>query len=124
LDISEIGDVEDIEVLSGDPILAEAAVRAAKTWKFKPFIRNGQPVKVSRKFPFDFAFRQNVKDSSVPAKQGSDQTGVETNPANVKVSSGGNPQRGPGDDSKQVQLSQEVTQKLLLLLHRGSARLP
>jgi TonB family protein len=114
LDISETGDVEGVEVLSGDSILAEAAVKAAKTWKFKPFIRDGQPVKVSHKFPFDFAFRQNVKDTSHPAKESSDHGGVEANPANVKVSSGDSPPRGQGGDSKEVQVSQEVAQGLLL----------
>jgi TonB family protein len=102
--------VEDVDVLNGDPILAEAAVKAAKTWKFKPFIRNGQPVKVSHKFPFDFAFRQNVKNTSLPAKQISEH---EANPTNVIVSSG-SPQNGHGDDAKEVRVSQDVAQGLLL----------
>jgi TonB family protein len=100
LDISETGDVEGIEVLSGNSILAEAAVKAAKTWKFKPYIRNGQPVKVSHKFPFDFAFRQNVKDTSNPTKE----SRVEGNPANVGVSG----------DSNAVQVPEGVAQGLLL----------
>lgn len=104
LDISETGDVEDIEVLSGDSILAEAAVKAAKTWKFKPYIRNGQAVKVSKKFPVEFAFRQNVKDTSNPAKGSSDHAGVEANPANGGVSGDSNP----------VQVSAGVAQGLLL----------
>jgi len=33
--ISETGDVEQVEVISGDPILAKAAVEAAKNWKYK-----------------------------------------------------------------------------------------
>jgi len=114
LDVSETGDVEDVEVLSGDPILTEAAVKAAKTWKFKPFIRNGQPVKVSHKFPFDFAFQQNVKDTPISAKQSPDQPAVAANPTNVRVSSADSLQRGQGSDSKEVQVSQEATQGLLL----------
>ena len=103
LGISETGDVEDTEVLSGDPILAEAAVKAAKTWKFKPFIRNGQPVKVSHKFPFDFAFRQNVKETSSPTTASSDHT-ADANPGNVGLSG----------DSKAVQVPEGVAQGLLL----------
>lgn len=53
--VSETGDVESVEVISGNPILADAAMDAVKQWKFKPFIRNGKPVKAAIKLPFDFA---------------------------------------------------------------------
>jgi TonB family protein len=58
--VSEMGDVEKTEVLSGDPILADSAVRAARKFKFKPFIRNGKAAKVTTKLPFDFYFRDKV----------------------------------------------------------------
>lgn|SRR5215472_4692235 len=61
LHISETGDVESTEIISGEAILAEAAIHAAQKWKFKPFIRNGRPVKVSTQLPFDFAFQNNIK---------------------------------------------------------------
>jgi TonB family protein len=57
--VSETGDVETAEVISGNPVLANAAVDAVKQWKFKPYIRNGQPVKAAVKLPFDFAPPQN-----------------------------------------------------------------
>jgi TonB family protein len=60
--VSETGDVQGVEVISGDPILAKAAVEAAKKWKFKPFIKNGNPAAVSAKLPFDFAFSGNVHE--------------------------------------------------------------
>jgi TonB family protein len=53
--VDEDGDVENAEVISGNPVLADAAVDAAKQWKFKPFIKNGRPVKAAVKLPFDFA---------------------------------------------------------------------
>lgn len=65
--ISETGDVETTEIISGDPILAKAAADAMKKWKFKPFIKNGRAVKVSTKVPFDFAFRGRVSDPHPPA---------------------------------------------------------
>ena len=52
--ISETGGVDQVEVVSGDPILAQAAVDAVRNWKFKPYIKNGKPVKVSTKIPFNF----------------------------------------------------------------------
>ncbi len=63
--VSETGDVESVEVVSGDPILAKSAVDAVKKWKFKPFIKNGKPMKVSTKLPFDFAFSENIDDRKI-----------------------------------------------------------
>jgi TonB family protein len=53
--VDEDGDVESAQIISGNPVLATAAVDAVKQWKFRPFIRNGQPVKAAVKLPFDFA---------------------------------------------------------------------
>jgi TonB family protein len=45
--ISAEGVTEDVEVLEGQPLgLSEAAVAAAKQWRFKPAIYEGQPVAV------------------------------------------------------------------------------
>jgi len=60
--VSETGDVETAEIVSGDPVLAKSALDAVKKWKFKPFIKNGKPVEVSTKLPFDFAFSENIND--------------------------------------------------------------
>lgn len=56
--VATSGDVEHVEVISGDPLLAKAATKAAKRWKFKPFIRDGRAVEVATKLPFDFAFQR------------------------------------------------------------------
>ena len=44
--ISETGDVDNVEVVSGNPRLAQAASDAAKQWKFKPYLQSGKPVEV------------------------------------------------------------------------------
>jgi TonB family protein len=86
--VSETGDVESVEVVSGDPILAKSAVDAVKKWKFKPFIKNGKPMKVSAKLPFDFAFSQNITDAKEPeANAGATPAGAEV-PKRVRVSPG------------------------------------
>ncbi len=64
--VSETGDVETAEIVSGDPVLAKSALDAVKKWKFKPFIKNGKRVEVSTKLPFDFAFSENINDEKVP----------------------------------------------------------
>jgi len=43
LHILESGDVDGVEVVSGNPILAQAAVEAARKWKFKPISRTDIP---------------------------------------------------------------------------------
>lgn len=67
IDVSENGSVERVQPLSGHPLLIPAAVAAVKKWKYKPFIRNGKPVKVSTLLPLDFAFHQNVEEMSLDA---------------------------------------------------------
>jgi len=52
--VSETGDVDTVEVISGDPILAKAAVDAMRRWKFKPFIHDGKAIKASTRIPMDF----------------------------------------------------------------------
>ena len=72
LSISESGDVESAERVSGDPLLAKAAADAMKTWKFKPYIKDGHPVKVSTKMRYDFAFKEKVKDITPDTKDASE----------------------------------------------------
>lgn len=44
--ISDQGRVENLEVLSGSPILAGAAVAAVRQWRYRPTLLNGEPVEV------------------------------------------------------------------------------
>ena len=44
--ISKTGLVEDVQVVSGPNVLRRSAVDAVKTWKYKPSLLNGEPVKV------------------------------------------------------------------------------
>lgn len=76
--ISETGEVEKAEIVSGEPTLAKSALDAAKKWKFKPYMKNGKPVKVSTKLPFNFAFEQNIMKDGV-SKSGAVQSSPEQN---------------------------------------------
>jgi len=44
--INKSGDVENIQLYSGHPMLAPAAIDAVKQWKYKPYLLNGEPVEV------------------------------------------------------------------------------
>jgi periplasmic protein TonB len=48
------GDVEDLTLVSGHPLLAPAALEAVKQWKYKPYLLNGQPVKVETQITVNF----------------------------------------------------------------------
>ena len=113
LNISETGSVEDVEVLSGDPILAESAVQAAKTWVFQPFIRNGQPVKISHKFPVDFAFRQNVREVTPPT-QASASPNEKSSTNSKPAESSGTGKEGAIGDGPRSEVPADVSKGYLL----------
>ena len=55
--ILETGDVDKTEIVSGDPLLAQAAAEAMLRWRFTPFIKNGKPVRVNTTLPYTFSFK-------------------------------------------------------------------
>jgi protein TonB len=55
--ISEEGRVISADVVSGHPLLREAALQAAKQWTFKPTELSGVPVKVQGILTFNFALQ-------------------------------------------------------------------
>jgi periplasmic protein TonB len=42
--IDTSGNVTDVRVEKGQPILVDAAVEAVKQWKYRPYVLNGEPV--------------------------------------------------------------------------------
>jgi protein TonB len=44
--IAANGSVKDVQVMSGNPLLVDAAVNAVKQWTYKPTYLNGKPVEV------------------------------------------------------------------------------
>ena len=110
--ISETGDVVTAEPVSGDPLLVSAAADAMKQWKFEPYIKNGQPVRVSTKMPYNFAFSDKVVDKPdavdsgpIPENKASEGTDART-ADNLSGSNAGPP--------KQVHISQGVANGLLV----------
>lgn len=48
------GSVQKADVVSGNPILANSAVTAARRWKFQPFQADGKPTEAVVRIAFDF----------------------------------------------------------------------
>jgi TonB family protein len=44
--LSTSGKVQQLDVVSGDPILAKAAAEAVRQWEYNPMLLNGEPVEV------------------------------------------------------------------------------
>lgn len=44
--ISKSGDIEQLQLVSGPPLLAKAAMDAVTQWRYRPTVLNGQPVEV------------------------------------------------------------------------------
>ena len=44
--ISRSGSIENLRVISGPPMLQQAAIDAVRTWRYKPYLLNGDPVEV------------------------------------------------------------------------------
>ncbi len=56
--VNEEGRVEDLNVISGHPLLAEAAAEAVRQWRYEPRqLSNGQPVKVATVVKVVFSLR-------------------------------------------------------------------
>ena len=55
--VSVSGNVEELCVSQGPELLRQAAFDAVKTWKYKPFEVNGQPVEVKTQMNVDFALQ-------------------------------------------------------------------
>jgi len=49
------GNVEKVQILTGNPLLTSATVNAVKRWKFTPFLSEGKPSRAVAGFSFNFS---------------------------------------------------------------------
>ncbi len=52
--INKEGSVVNLKVLSGDPVLAHAALEAVRQWRYKPYYLDGQPVEIETQITINF----------------------------------------------------------------------
>jgi protein TonB len=52
--ISKDGNIENLQLISGHPMLAPAAIDAVKQWKYRPYLLNGEPVEVETQVQVNF----------------------------------------------------------------------
>jgi protein TonB len=52
--ISREGTIENLQVLSGHPMLVRAAVNAVQQWRYRPYVLNGEPIEVETEVRVNF----------------------------------------------------------------------
>jgi periplasmic protein TonB len=56
--ISKDGNIKELEVVSGHPMLTPAAIAAVQQWRYRPFLLNGEPVEVETNVIVTFQLSQ------------------------------------------------------------------
>jgi TonB family protein len=56
--IAKDGTVQNLEVISGEPVLVQAALKAVKQWVYQPTLLNGEPVEVITQIDVNFTLSQ------------------------------------------------------------------
>jgi TonB family protein len=69
--ISKAGSVESVKVVSGHPLLVQAAIDSVRQWQYKPFLVDGQPVTVSTEIEVPFSL--GIPDETYQSEQKSSE---------------------------------------------------
>ena len=69
--ISKTGSVESVNVVSGHPLLVQAAIDAVKQWQYKPFLVDGKPVTASTEVEVPFSL--GISDATYQSEQKSSE---------------------------------------------------
>ena len=57
--ISKAGTIDNLQVLSGHPMLVPAAIDAVKQWRYRPYILNNEPIEVQTQITVNFILSGN-----------------------------------------------------------------
>jgi len=55
--------VEELEVISGHPLLVQAAMEAVRKWRYAPTTWNGQPVEVDTTIDVIFSLEEKSRSA-------------------------------------------------------------
>jgi protein TonB len=56
--IAKDGSIERLRVISGNPMLIDAAIQAVKQWRYKPYLLSGEPFEVETTVEVNFLLNQ------------------------------------------------------------------
>ncbi len=57
--ISKAGTIDNLHVLSGHPLLVQAAIGAVSQWRYRPYILNSEPIEVETQITVNFSLAGN-----------------------------------------------------------------
>jgi len=57
--INKAGSIENLQVISGHPLLVGAAVDAVSQWRYRPYILNTEPIEVETQITVKFTLSDN-----------------------------------------------------------------
>jgi protein TonB len=57
--ISKTGTIENLNVISGHPMLATAAVEAVRQWRYRPYLLNNEPIEVETEITVNFVLSES-----------------------------------------------------------------
>jgi len=57
--ISKSGEIENVRVVSGHPLLVRAAAEAVQQWRYRPYLLNGEPVEIETQVTVNFILGSN-----------------------------------------------------------------
>src|ERR1039457_6818472 len=69
--IDSNGQIQNLVLVSGHPMLVPAAITAVKQWRYKPFLLNGQPVEVETTITVIFTLSSCSGNGAVGKRQAS-----------------------------------------------------
>jgi len=52
--ISKQGTIDNLQAVSGPPLLMKAAIDAVQQWRYRPYLLNGEPVEVDTEITVNF----------------------------------------------------------------------
>ena len=67
--ISKTGTIENLHVISGPAMLQQAALDAVKTWRYRPYLLNNEPVEVETTVNVIFTLGGVMNSSWLPAQR-------------------------------------------------------
>ena len=57
--ISKAGTIENLQAISGHPMLVPAAIEAVSQWRYRPYILNNEPIEVETQITVNFVLSGN-----------------------------------------------------------------
>jgi TonB family protein len=108
--IDQSGNVENLDLISGDPLLAPAAMDAVRQWKYRPYLLNGEPVEVETLVRVNFAL------SKEKPSQGSAEDGPLPDPIRESVPTLSPAENAPSPQANpsRIRISSAVARGLLV----------